>query len=293
MNALPKPPSDNEVLFQSVIAGLLIGEPISGAIAGAKIGSDADQKWKAIAVEQKALRAAVTKLDAAHMMLPIIAKKYAVLPTQSSSRIIANVDEAWLPTSFDWISLYNNGPALQDCTIAIQLSGLNGESRKNVHFVRDWPSNTYVYARYKPGNNTVIGIQNAEISIWSPKFTTATTYVYQGPEKDKDFARICSNIEITGSYLPYTSGILWDTQRGVKFTLGGVKVIPKCRLDVTFRNQKESGTWFRDLEYWMNGQTELFQPTTEPVMFDPTEIELVITFSESAYRHRVILPVKN
>jgi hypothetical protein len=152
INSMPKPPSDGEMLVSSFFAGMLTGDPVSGALAGGAIGNDADQKRNAVASEVLGLFAAVDKADAAHMMLPKIAEKYAATPSSAAGRIVIDIDESW--GGFgpnDWLSINNSGPALEDCTIQVQLTGSTGQVRKNVHFVRQWPTNTWMYARYEPG----------------------------------------------------------------------------------------------------------------------------------------------
>ena len=206
INSLPKPPDACTQFVTSFIGGFYTGytgDP-SGLAGGFAAGVDAENKWKAIVDELQASIAAIEKLDEIHMMLPMISKKYAAAPSSASGRIVVDIDESW--GGFgpnDWLYINNNGPDLEDCTIQVQLTGSTGEVRKNVHFVRHWPANTRMYARYEPGleilgrqvgKTTVPQIQKADISIWSPQFTTSLTYSYQGAEKDKDIAGRCKKM---------------------------------------------------------------------------------------------------
>lgn len=301
INALPKPPSDGEVLVSSFIAGMLTGDPFSGAMAGGAIGNDADQKRNAVAIEVQGLLAAVDKADAAHMMIPKIAEKYAATPSTGTNRFVVDIDESW--GGFgpnDWFCINNSGPALEDCTIQVQLTGSTGQVRKNVHFVRHWPANTWMYARYEPGQEilgrqagkmTVTEIQKADVTVWSPQFTTSLTYTYHGAEKDKDIAERCSKMSFTGRYQPFQKGILWNTQRGCYFTLDGFPYTPKCRADVTFKKGTQSKGWYWEFDYWKAGDEKYFGTNEGQLTFDPEAIDLTLSFPGSSYQHKVTLNV--
>jgi hypothetical protein len=296
VNSLPKPPSAGSLFVESFIHGLY-----GNFITPYAQGVDADEKQKAIIAEVQALMAAVDKADAAQMMLPTIAKKYAASPSSAASRIVADIDESWGGFGpHDWLSLYNSGPTLEDCTIEVVLTGATGQTRTNVHFVRNWPVNTWLYARYEPGQEilgkqagkmTVTLIQKADITVWSPKFTTSIAYAYNGAEKDKDIAERCSKLAFTGRYQPFQKGIVWNTQRGCYFTMKGFPHIPKCRADVTFRKGPQSREWYWELDYWKEGEEKEFGTTDGQLAFDPDAIDLTFSFPDSAYKHKVTLTV--
>ena len=249
--------------------------------------------------------AAVDKADAAQMMRPRIAEKYAATPSGPNGQIVVDIDESWGwfgPN--DWFYIYNAGPEdLEDCTIQVHLTGRTGQSRKNVHFIRHWPANSWMYVRYEPGQEildhpeagrfTVTNIRKADVSIWSPKYTTTLTYVYQGAEKDKDIAERCKDLKFTGHYQPFVSGILWDTQRGAEFTLDGVASIPKCRVDVTFRNGSQTKAWYWKHDSWTKGKKKSFSTPKGDLTFDPSHIDMAISFPGTSYTHEVTLPVNN
>lgn len=298
INSLPKPPGAGSLFVESFIHGLY-----GNVFYGYALGVDAEEKQKAIMVEVQGLLAAVDKADAAQMMLPRIAEKYAATPSDPNGRIVVDIDESWgWYGPNDWFYIYNAGPDdLEDCTIQVHLTGGTGQSRKNVHFVRHWPANSWMYARYEPGQEildrpeagkfTVTEIQKADVSIWSPKYTTALTYVYQGAEKDKDIAERCKDLKFTGRYQPFVSGIIWDTQRGAEFTLDGVAFIPKCRVDVTFRNGSQSKAWYWEHDYWMKGSKKSFSTPKGGLTFDPSHIDMAISFPGTSYTHEVTLTV--
>ena len=298
INAMPKPPGAGNLLFESFIHVCY-----GNVYYGYALGVDADEKQKAIMAEVHGVLAAGDKADAAQMMLPNIAEKYAATPSDPDGRIVVDIDEAWgWYGPNDWFRIYNAGPEdLEDCTIQVHLTGGIGNSRKNVHFLRHWPANSWMYARYEPGQEildrpdagktTVSKIQKADVSIWSPKYTTTLTYTYQGAERDKDIAERCKDLKFTGRYQPFESGIIWDTQRGAEFTLDGVAVIPECRVDVTFRNGSQSKVWQWEHDNWTNGEEKSFRTSEGDLTFDPSHIDMTISFPDTSYTHEVTLTV--
>ena len=298
INALPKSPGQAELMVESFIHGLY-GNPYYGYL----LGVDATEKQKAIIDELQALLVAADEADAAHMMLPKVAEKYAAPISVPNGRILVDIDEVWGGHGQnDWFRIYNAGPDdLEDCTIEVLLNGKNGETRKNVHFVRSWPAKTWMHARYEPGkeildrpdagSQTVTGIQNADVTVWSPKFSTKLTYKYQGSEKDNDIADRCKEMTFTGRYQPFEDGILWDTYPGVDFWLNGIATVPKCRVDVTFRNDSKSRSWYWEHESWKPGEKKSFNTSENELEFEASHVDLAISFPGSSYKHEVTLTV--
>jgi hypothetical protein len=253
INALPKPPGDGRLAVESFIHGFY-----GNVFYGYARGVDAEEKQNAILDEVQGMLAAGDKMEAAQQMLPQIAQKYAAKPSNSQGRILVDIDGSWGSVgSDDWLSIYNVGQDdLVDCTIQVVLIAESGETHKNVHFVRHWPSRSWMEARYSPGKEigdrpealktTVRAIQEADVSIWSPKFTTRLNFIYHGPEKDKDVARYCEDLKFTGRYQPFVSGLVRDTERGAEFTLDGLNYIPKCRVDLRTKLVDQIGIGFQE-----------------------------------------------
>jgi hypothetical protein len=260
INALPKPPDAGSLALESFIHGFY-----GNVFYGYARGIDAEEKREAILDEVQGLLAAGDKVDAAQQMLPKIAQKYAATRSTPHGRITVDIDESWGSIGpDDWVSMYNAGPDdLVDCTIQVVLTAESGKTRKNIHFVRHWPSNSWMQARYFPGEEvadrpeagktTARPIQEAEVSIWSPKFTTTLNFNYRGAAKDKDVARYCTDLKFTGRYQPFVSGLILDTQRGAEFTLDGINYIPQCRVDLTFRKGSQSKVWYWEPDSWARG----------------------------------------
>ena len=297
INALPKPPGAGELFVSSFVDGFF-----GNVFGGYARGKDAEDKQNAIIVDAQALVAAVEKADAAHQLLPKVAEKYSAPLTNSNGRIIVDFDEAWgWWGPHDWLSIYNSGPTLQDCTIVVQLTGEQRNVRKNVHFIKSWPANTWMYARYEPGqeilgrrvgNMSVVHVQELDVTVYSPQFATAINYVYQGAVKDKKVAERCKDLKLSGRYRPFESGLVWDTQRGAYFTLDGVPFVGKCRVDVTFRRGLQSKGWYWEFDYWKKGEEKTFDTQKGQLTFDPENIDVVISFPGTNHRHKATLAVK-
>jgi hypothetical protein len=296
INALPKPPGAGELFVTSFVDGFF-----GNVFGGYARGLDAEEKQNAIIAEVHPLIAALEKGDAAHQMLPKVSEKYSATFSDSTNLIVVDFDESWgWFGPHDWFCIYNKGAALEDCTLLVQLTGASGEVRKNVHFVKEWPANSWMYGRYDGGNEvlerqvgraTVLNVQKVEVTIFSPQFATLIEYVYQGTEKDRDIAERCKDLKFTGRYQPFVSGILWDTQRGAEFTLDGVAFIPKCRVDVTFRNGSQSKAWYWEHDYWKKGEKKSFSTSKGDLTFDPSHIDMAISFPGTGYVHKVTLSV--
>jgi hypothetical protein len=291
INALPKPQSAGSLFVESFIHGLY-----GNILAGYSLGADADAKQKAIMTEMHALAAAMEKADAVHLLLPKIARKYSVPVSAGSGRIRVDFDESWYGFGpHDWCCLYNAGARLMDCTVVVELTGANGEIRKNVHYINDWPPNSWRYARYSAGTvvsgryvgrMTVFNVSTVGVTLLSPRFSTKVSYTYIGQEKDKDIAKHCKDVKLSWRYQPFVKGIIWDTQRGVKVTLTDCPRFGKCRIDLSFKRGKDSKQWYWSIDSWKPGEEKTFNPPTGGLSYDPTTIEAVLSFPGTAYKKR-------
>tara|TARA_R110002111_G_scaffold260867_1_gene332925 strand:+ start:40165 stop:41364 length:1200 start_codon:yes stop_codon:yes gene_type:complete len=296
LNSLPKPPDEGTLFAGSILDGFF------GNFGGSyQRGLNAETKQNALNVELQSLIAAVDKRDAAHQLLPKVAEKYSATLSDSTALIIVDFNESWgYSGPDDWLVLQNLGETLEDCTILVQLTGANGEVRKNVHFLKTWPAYTCMWGQYYAGKEvlgrtvekmTVAYVQKLEVTIYSPQFATQIHYVYKGAEKDKDVAHLCRDLSFQGAYQPYESGILWDTQRGAQFTMDGVSFLPKCRVDVTFRKGDQSKVWYWEHDSWMKGESKKFTTPAGGLEFEPDNIDFEVSFPDTNYKHKATLPV--
>ncbi len=286
INSLPKPPGEGELFVSSFIDGFFSN--FAGAFERAR---DAEDKQRAIINEVEGLIGAIDKADAAQTLLPKVAERYAAPVSTNAGRIRVDLDESWGPFGpHDWLCLYNTGPDLEDCTILVELTGANGDVRKNVHFLRKWSGNSWMYARYAPdydllgrkGRMTVYNVDTVDVTIFSPKFSTTIHYVYTGAEKDKDVAEWCKDAHLTWWYQAFEEGIFFDTYRGVKLRLDKPAILPKCRVDVTSKSGWQSKGLYWEFDYWEQGDTKTF--SHKDLTFDPDTIEVVISFPGTNHR---------
>lgn len=244
------------------------------------------------------------KMDAVHADLPRIAVKYAASPSKPDGRMLVDVDAAWgCHGPDDWMKILNPGPSdLSNCTIQVTLIGKDDQRRTNVHFIRHWPADSWMNARYEnggiiptqpdAGRTKVDNLQRAEIIIWSPKYSTVLNYQYEGEQKDQDIARWCHDLKLAGRYQPFVKGLLWNTERGVEFSLEGIESIPAFTANVTFRSGTTSKGLLRYHDGWKRGKTKAFIPTQGELTFDPTHIDVELSFAGTKFRYKTTMAVK-
>lgn len=297
INAMPKPPGADELFFSSFIDGFF-----GNVFGGYARGKDAEEKQKAIVNELMPLIVAIEKADAAQQLMGKIAEKYSAPFTPASGQIVVDFSEAWgCWGPHDWLSIYNAGPALTDITLAVELTGSKQEMRKNIHFIKSWPANTWMYARYEPGNEilgkivgnmSVPNVQNIAVTLYSPQYSTNINYIYQGKNKDAKIAKKCKAIALTGRFVPFESGIFWDTQRGAEFTLDGVPFITNCQVKLTFDNGNKSTEVVWNIDSWEKGESKSFKTKEGQLRFDPDKINVDISFPGTGYVYKSTLEVK-
>ncbi|HEY3965178.1 MAG TPA: hypothetical protein VGM05_11555 [Planctomycetaceae bacterium] len=297
IDELPQPDDATTVLIGSFVDGFF-----GNVEGGYNRGKEAEEKQSAINEELQPLLAALAKGSAAQLLLPKVAEKFSATFCDSSSRIFVDFDEAWGPFGpFDQLSMNNDGPALEDCTIIVQLTGANGEIRKNVHFVKQWPARSWLGARYHPGE-TVLGrttgrtsvalVKQVDITVMSPQFATLIRYLYSDGEREKDIAEICQNIRISGRYQPFQTGFLGNTQRGAVLVLDGVTFIPACDVNLTFRNAVQTRSFRWKIDSWKNGERKQFNTAEGQLTFEPHTIDIALAFLGTSYKFKISLPVR-
>ncbi|MDB5335827.1 MAG: hypothetical protein JWN70_1446 [Planctomycetaceae bacterium] len=306
IQTLPRPRGYARQCANAFLGGLYSGYSgdLSGLAYVAQSSFDAQSKLQAIMDELNELWSAVDRLEAIQAQLPRVALKYSAPRSTSDNRLDVDMDAAWgPPASHDWLKLFNAGPGdLENCTVQVELTGGNGKSRKNVHFIGHWPAASWVCTKYShgepmadradAGRQTLGDLQHAEVSIWSAGFTTNQTYVYLGAERDKDVASLCHSMTTDGRYRPFVKGMLWHTQRSVEFTLGGIDSLPGFQADVKFCRDTTSKVWSSQHPGWKKGEKKAFTPPKDVLTFDPSHIELVLSFPGTKYQYNSTMIVK-
>jgi hypothetical protein len=291
LDALPKPPSAGSLMFNSFLDGLF-----GNLRGGYDRGVDAQSKQDAIFAELQALAATCERVDAASLLLQKVAEKYGAPMTSAEDRINIYFSESWYGTGpYDWCGFYNSGGELDDCTLIVELTGAEGEQRKNVHYLGKWPSKSWVYARYEGGTQlenrsigrtTVYNVDKVDATVLSPRFSGRVNYVYTGAEKDKRVAEYCKDMKLSWRYQPFDKGIIWDDQRGVILTLKDYPYLGKVRVDVTFRCGSASKGWYWEYDSWQQGEEKKCETPAGGLDYDPDIIDVVLSFPRTNYHPR-------
>ena len=80
----------------------------------------------------------------------------------------------------------------------VDIKGAGGQTRKNVHFTKQWPGKSWLYTRYDPGTQlgdrvvgrmTVNNVATVDARVLSSKFSTEVHYMYTEVEKTKGITR--------------------------------------------------------------------------------------------------------
>lgn len=248
LQALPSPTSAGQIFMESFLSGAVAGYTGDPTLVMGSVGRGFESDTKAAAKQQAAIALcqAERQCDAIHQTLPRIAQRFAAPVSTAGQRFTMDINDPWgKHTSTKWFCLHNNGANLTDCTLQVQLAVENGTSRRNVHFVKHWPATTWMYAQYKVGvalpdgtqadSQCVAAIQSAEISLWSPEYSTQFRHEYQGTARDADIRTLGELLKIQGKFIPFQTGILWDTEPGAELKLQGIEWLPPGKVTLVFR----------------------------------------------------------
>lgn len=298
LDALPKP-TGGKFLAESLVD--LLNRNLSGPIARF---SGVDPESQSLAGELEGLVAAANRVEAAGLLLPRVAQKYAP-PIEVDSRAVGvRFRENWgdIVGPNDWLILQNtSGQVLEDCTIVVDLTGVAGDVKTNVHYVRSWAASSSVFVRYETGQEvngrtvdrtTVRLVQTVKVTVYSPKLSAAVNYTYQGEEKTKDFAERCAKLTLSGQYRPFAHHFLLDDQRAAIVTLDGVDVLPPCTVTVAFVRGSESKSWLWNIDGWKRNEKKTFATSKGELPWDPDRIDLSIGFPNSTYEFKERFSIK-
>jgi hypothetical protein len=203
-----------------------------------------------------------------------------------------DIDESFTGVpAYDLLTLRNtSGRVVHNATILVELHGANNETVQNVHFVPAWQVGQPLFSHYGPGVQlangyigrfTVIGIREAVVSIWSDELRReGILYTYIGAERDHDIERLLGNaLKVKWQYVKGDAFII----RALHLTLVGVPSLPPHRVTAIFKRGSEAKPIWWDMKAWKEGEEKRFSPPTSLLPWDPTTIDLEISFPESAY----------
>lgn len=286
---LPSPQSDGSAFVESFIAGAL------GDIKhGFDLGVQNQQTRNNLATELEKMIAADERVDVAHQLLAKLAERFAQ-PISSESgkqQLIIDFDETWGSYWFDWCKLYNKGPDLRNCTIVVELTGAQGDTRKNVHFIKSWPQGQTLYCPYAPGvpvnekichKRTVSNVKKVLVTILSPGASLQQQYQYTQDELDKDVKDYCEKLQFEFQYRPYDPGIVFTDERGAYIKMSGIQELPKGKVTLNFRKGKQSSAWSWDSNSWKHTEIKTFATPKGGLTFDPDDVEMSISFDSTKH----------
>lgn len=300
LRSLPLPPDWGTQFITSFLGGFYTGytgDP-SGIAMVFSSGVDTVQKAEAIRQEVIACLELVDRRADLSRQLLAIARNYAAAPITSPGPFRVDIDEAWGGFgTLDWITLENNGPDLENVTIECTLHGQDGDEQTSVFFTPSWPSRNPRYLDCSPGivaeghppygRQTVNGIRSATITLWSPKYSTTLSYLYEGAERDGDIAANCRKLRIQGRYQPFQTGILYNTERGMILTHVGPSQLPASEVTVRFSDGSQNSDWSWKQKEWPTGESRTLSTPADSFAFDPKKIDVEFHFPRSSYVHRM------
>ncbi len=230
------------------------------------------------------------RIEAARLMLPRIARKLAGPVTSQSEPLAVDIHETWGFMGPTQITVQNQtGRTLHYCTVVVRLTGKTGETKENVHFVIEWKPGQQLHADYGSGievlermmdRETVTLIQNVTVSLFCDELTARGFLPIRWREEGQDISRYLEQVfKPRSSYRPYSKGLLWDDQRAVQVSFGGLQFLHAGTLVVSLKKDDQSATKRLPFSNWAAGDTKWieFGDTT----WDPHEWTIQFAFQDT------------
>jgi hypothetical protein len=287
LQSLPKPQGAGDDFAESFVRGLLGGHG-----AGAQLDRNVSRREDIVSTV-RGLIATCSRLDADKILLPRVASRYAGPQASDDHCLDIDYDGVWGPHGpDDWLTLRNtSGLALHHCTIQVELLGEDGEVRQNVHFVSDWPRDTFVYAKYCPGRELLDETVNRrlvkrcaslKLSIWCDELSReAISYTYAGAERDKDVARYCAPAVVSAAYEPPSKLSLWNRSGTATLILDGVDFFPPSHAQLTFHRGDNELSYSCDVSEWKKGEKKKFE--AKGLQWDPESVDVGLSFDDTNF----------
>ncbi|MDB4671035.1 hypothetical protein OAF34_02775 [Pirellulaceae bacterium] len=291
---LPKPPGDSEQIAEGFVLGLF-GQLERGFQQQGKYQEQAE----ALLAEARRVSTEFQRLNAAKLLLPRIARKYGGPKVEAGHAVhILDFNGRWgCFTRYDQVWLKNNTPAgtiLHNVTLLVEIVNKKGEVAKNVHFLPEWKSREVLQGNYLPGRDfgagkfvcrqTVDAATTIRVSIWCDELSQENVVrVYSANDWEDDIRRYCKLLNPQKIYRPFTEGILWNNQRGVKVKFQGHTYLPPCQVHVTFSRGEgksvETITRYWEIDSWSEGEEKIF--ASEAFKWHPDSVYGSIRFNDT------------
>jgi hypothetical protein len=290
---LPKP-NGWKSFGAGFLDGFLIGSGIPPTGISVKTALAENAKEEAINNELKGLINAIKKAEVAQRLLPRVMTPYSAEMTQSKNGERINVAFHEFPCFYDCFSVENCGQDLSDCLIEVKITGEYGDVATSVFFVETWKEGTTLYAICTTGTEfngeiimrqTVTHVNQMDVTILSPKYSTVIQYQYGQSERDADYATVFKDVRLeNGIYQKKEPGILTDYQRSFKATMQGFDRLPPCKFTVYFKKAgKKTVAIYDEDSGWTAGNSWKITPGNDRLTFEPDEVTAEISFPRTNF----------
>jgi len=288
--SLPGPPGQLELSGEFFLRGFALDLP--GLLRRYDQVSGVQED---LIAEARRLATAIKRGEAARLMLPRIAARYAGPAREAGPALKVDFDEAWGPIGpADWLTLTNaSGAELHNATVLVEVRGESGDVARSVHFVPVWKSGAAIDASYTVGDEslgfpvgrqTVPNVAGVTVSLWSEELREeGIAYRYLGAEHDADVARYCAAMRVRARFRPFQPGFVWDTQRGMELWLDGIAALPSPRITATFRRGADRRTWYWDFPRWDEGERKVLD-AGKALPWDPEEVTVEVSFPRTGHK---------
>lgn len=295
MKSLPQPQSEESALVESVVAGYL------GDIRhGMTLGNQIQHAREEIRVEFEKLKSACDRLVTANQLLAKVTEKYAAPAMEQTTKpqVQVEFDETWWG-EFDLCRLLNDGPALQNCIIVVDLTGKGGTTRKNVHYIKQWQTGDVLYCPYGHGfmvngnrvlMSTIENVKQVRVTVYSLEKTLRSTFQYTQEAKEKDFQEYLNRVTFSHRYQPFVKGLVFNDERTMFIQMSGLAWLPKCKVTLTFAKGNQSASWYWEHASWMNDENKSFEASD--LKFDPDTVKMAIAVEGFNYVHEVLFKIQ-
>jgi hypothetical protein len=282
--------------FSSFVIGALgmyLGDPTAILQGTGQLLARGDARQS----ERIKLATAFSRSRAAQLMLPEAARSFGGPLTREQQPLISvDFDESFLSThDHDTIALKNtSGQNLTNCTVLVEIRGVDGEVRQNVHFESLWEDAGERFARYGHGvesssgvfgRRTVRDVQRIIVSVWSDQASSLENgYTYEGAAKDADVrSELHDKMIVRYRYEPTT--FLSSVPR-VYLILEGVPRIPRHVVELSISPKNADRAKPQSIRYqqspWDRGELRTFSLKEQP-RFVPQTMTIRVSFDGTGY----------
>jgi hypothetical protein len=193
----------------------------------------------------------------------------------------------------DWLKVANRSDSdFHNCTVVVTLTSASGEVVRNVHFIKEWPQQTYFTAFYDLGikindeyieKSTFKDVALVVVDVYSDE---ATLLNLSTPfTRDQMTVRLVNdNLKAISQYRPFSKGLIFDQQRSViiGWKWDRMAYLPKGQVVVTLKNNEHVQRIKKEFDQWPAGKS--FKLSFENVDWEPVEWSAEFNFDGTSAR---------